>query len=141
MADFCATLNLYVGNEAIGSLEKNTFVNAWIDHFLALNRYPSQGEDYCITAAVLEYPMLQGVGAASRHQEVNRGCSSAGRAPRSQRGSRGFESPHLHQLPTNNESQLGFIVYWQTVVMRGLEPERAGRFNENKHRYIAGDSR
>jgi hypothetical protein len=28
------------------------------------------------------------------------GCSSAGRAPRSHRGGQGFESPHLHHLPT-----------------------------------------
>lgn len=33
--------------------------------------------------------------AANRH---DRGCSSAGRASRSQRGGRGFESHHLHQL-------------------------------------------
>src|SRR4026208_2052918 len=29
------------------------------------------------------------------------GCSSAGRAPRSHRGGQGFESPHLHHLPTD----------------------------------------
>src|SRR5215212_8817376 len=28
------------------------------------------------------------------------GCSSAGRAPRSHRGGQGFESPHLHHLPS-----------------------------------------
>ena len=32
------------------------------------------------------------------------GCSSVGRAPRSQRGGKGFESPQLHQLFHTNYS-------------------------------------
>ena len=46
------------------------------------------------------------------------GCSSVGRAPRSQRGGHGFESHHLHHLsstkilPTTETTRYGFHILW-----------------------------
>ncbi len=54
----------------------------------------------CCCRAALDYPELpewQATPKGPARDPVTRGCSSAGRAPRSQRGSRRFESAHLHQ--------------------------------------------
>ncbi len=40
---------------------------------------------------------------------MSRGCSSAGRAPRSHRGGRGFESPHLHRGRQGEEIACTFL--------------------------------
>ena len=61
-------------------------------------------------------------------QRSPRGCSSAGRAPRSQRGSRRFESAHLHRIFEWNvpkvQDLLGFCavsVYFHWLIHRFID--------------------